>query len=137
MASVPLRTRQDRRLRELVTPEGLALPLVVASRGARAGALLLDLTIIFVSLLVIIFALVWVGIGTADVGLKRAGPALELLAVMGLLLLFLSRFGYFLVFELGPRGATPGKRALSDDRLPGRCVEICRHRTLNCGNSSI
>ena len=29
-----------------------------------------------------------------------------------ILLVFLSRYGYFLCFELGPRGATPGKRAL-------------------------
>jgi uncharacterized RDD family membrane protein YckC len=37
---------------------------------------------------------------------------MELILVSALLLVFLSRYGYFLWFELGPRGATPGKRAL-------------------------
>jgi uncharacterized RDD family membrane protein YckC len=32
--------------------------------------------------------------------------------VLLILLIFFSRYGYFLFFELGPRGATPGKRAL-------------------------
>jgi uncharacterized RDD family membrane protein YckC len=39
-------------------------------------------------------------------------PAVELVLVLFILLLFFSRYGYFLIFELGPRGATPGKRAL-------------------------
>jgi len=112
MASRALQPRPDRRQRALVTPEGLSLPLVIASRGARAGALLLDLTIIFGTVLVVVLTLVWVGIGTSQIDVKRAGPAVELLFIVLILLLFLSRFGYFLVFELGPRGATPGKRAL-------------------------
>ena len=112
MASRVLQQRPDRRQRALVTPEGLSLPLVIASRGARAGALLLDLTIIFGTVLVVVLTLVWVGIGTSQIDVKRAGPAVELLFIVLILLLFLSRFGYFLVFELGPRGATPGKRAL-------------------------
>jgi uncharacterized RDD family membrane protein YckC len=102
----------DRRQRALVTPEGLSLPLTIASRGARAGALILDLVIIFTSLIALIIVLAWIGLGVTDVGMKKAGPALELVAVLLLLILFLSRFGYFLVFELGPRGATPGKRIL-------------------------
>ncbi len=40
------------------------------------------------------------------------GPALELVIVIVILLMFLARYGYFLWFELGPRGATPGKRAV-------------------------
>ncbi len=35
-ASLALRRDVARRQRELITPEGLALPLTVASRGARA-----------------------------------------------------------------------------------------------------
>ena len=32
-----------KRARQLVTPEGIALPIVLASRGTRFGALVLDL----------------------------------------------------------------------------------------------
>ena len=39
-------------------------------------------------------------------------PAAELLMIVFILALFFSRYGYFLWFELGARGATPGKRLL-------------------------
>jgi uncharacterized RDD family membrane protein YckC len=112
MAPRPLKPGTGRRARDLVTAEGLSLPLTVASRAARAGALLLDLTAIVAGLLVLGIVLGFVGLGMSDIGRERAGPALELLIVLLILLLFLARFGYFLFFELGPRGATPGKRAL-------------------------
>jgi len=112
MARAPAIDRGDKRARELVTPEGLALPLKVASRGARAGALLLDLMFIYVSLLAFILALAGIGIGVLQVNLHRGNPALELVVVLLILVVFLSRFGYFLWFELGPRGATLGKRIL-------------------------
>ncbi|MBM3595963.1 MAG: RDD family protein, partial [Alphaproteobacteria bacterium] len=43
------RLRGSGRERMLVTPEGIALPITLASKGARAGALLMDL--VFVALL--------------------------------------------------------------------------------------
>jgi uncharacterized RDD family membrane protein YckC len=101
-----------KRHRDLITPEGLALPLTIASRGARAGALLLDLALIFAALLALIIFLGFIGIGVINADLDKPTPALELVLVLLVLLLFFSRYGYFLVFELGPRGATPGKRAL-------------------------
>ncbi len=107
-AALPL----DRRSRTLVTPEGVDLPLTLASRGARAGALLLDLLLVGGVLFALAALAVLIGHGLFAVDLTRARPALELLAVLGILVLFLARFGYFLLFELGPRGATPGKRAL-------------------------
>ena len=112
MTAVALRPDLVRRRRELVTPEGLALPLTIASRGARAGALLLDLTLLFVVLLLVIFALVAAGLGALDVDAENVSPAVEAILVLLVIFVFLSRYGYFLWFELGPRGATPGKRAL-------------------------
>lgn len=101
------------RQRELVTPEGLALGLTIASRGTRAGALLLDLAIIVFGMLAIFMTLAAIGFGLFDLeNLTAAGPVLEALGVLIILLLFLARHGYFLWFELGPRGATPGKRLL-------------------------
>ena len=101
-----------KRQRDLVTPEGLALPLTIASRGARAGALLLDLGTILLALFLLRVVLGLVGLGAIEADMEAASPAVELLLVLLILFLFLLRYGYFLYFELGPRGATPGKRAL-------------------------
>jgi len=99
--------------RELVTPEGLSLPVTLASRGARAGALVLDFAIIFVALFVFMLGMSAIGFGLFSAGdWDNAGPLVELLLVIIILVLFLGRYGYFLIFELGPRGATPGKRLL-------------------------
>ncbi len=111
-AAIHVRPDVAKRRRELVTPEGLALPLTIASRGARAGALLLDLALIFAALIAITIALVAMGLGVLDVESDNVSPAIELFLVLLVLVVFLSRYGYFLLFELGPRGATPGKRAL-------------------------
>ena len=44
----------------------------------------------------------------------KGDPLLDFLNVAGLMLLFLFRHGYFLIFELGPRGSTPGKRIMGN-----------------------
>ena len=102
-----------KRHRELVTPEGLALPLTIASRGSRAGALILDLLIIAFGAFAILLALGLIGINVLEASddgeLSGAG---EFFLVLIILFLFLARYGYFLFFELGPKGATPGKRLL-------------------------
>ncbi|MCL6251404.1 RDD family protein [Altererythrobacter sp. KTW20L] len=101
------------RRREMVTPEGLALPVTVAGRGARAGALLLDMIILFGGAFVVLLVLVAFGEGLAG---NRSGegqsPAEELATVALIMAFWLARYGYFLFFELGPRGATPGKRLM-------------------------
>ncbi|WP_408587503.1 RDD family protein [Novosphingobium sp.] len=102
----------DRRRRWLVTPEGVALPFVLTLRGARAAALLIDLFLIGAAMVVTSLALLWlaqgVGLNLSDKG--PAGHALQGLAVLWFLAMFLFRNAWFLAFELGPRGATPGKR---------------------------
>lgn len=112
MTAAVLRPDVARRRRELVTPEGLALPLTIASRGARAGALLLDLLLILVGFTVLGLVLGLMGLGALSLDEENLGPGAELILVLLILVMFLSRYGYFLWFELGPRGATPGKRAL-------------------------
>lgn len=111
-ASPGLRRGAARRRRELITPEGLALPLTVASRGARAGALVLDLAVMFFGLIAVTLLLLFSGSGIEAAATEDPGPAVELVLVVLILTVFLLRYGYFLWFELGPRGATPGKRAL-------------------------
>ena len=111
--SLPVDKSLQRRMRTLVTPEGLALPMVIAGRGARAGALMLDLAFITIGLIVVFMALAALGISIYGVeGGENGNPVIELVMVLFILLTFLARYGYFLWFELGPRGATPGKRLM-------------------------
>jgi uncharacterized RDD family membrane protein YckC len=106
--------RTSGRRRELITPEGIALPVVLASRGARFGALLIDLIVIVLSVVVVAIVLGFARAGVDDVvGAAKAGarsPAGDAIDITIILTMFVLRYGYFLLFELGPRGATPGKR---------------------------
>ncbi|MBW8753630.1 MAG: RDD family protein [Sphingomonadales bacterium] len=107
--------RRDGRGRVMITPEGVALPLTLASRGARAGALLLDLLFIGVLMFVTTLALLSIAGGAVGAGLNGnangpLGQLLQFLFILWIAAMFLFRNAYFLFFELGPRGATPGKR---------------------------
>lgn len=110
----PASTLDDRRQRMLLTPEGLALPFTVAQRGSRAGALLIDVTIIVFSLFAGVLGLVWMISGVLDgTSLdtdRMPSGAAEFLGILLTLFVFCTWYGYFLVQELGPRGATFGKR---------------------------
>lgn len=103
----------DRRLRRVVTPEGVALPFAIGSRAARASALLLDLLFIVGSMVGTTLLLAWVAGGFGGNRLDQNTPvahARQALAIAWIIAMFLYRNAYFLFFELGPRGATPGKR---------------------------
>lgn len=89
--------------RHIVTPEGVAVPVDLASRGDRLGALMIDLLAIYGSLTVV----------TLLAGLAASADfPLTWAITMVLLLSFLLRSFYFIVFELRWQGRTPGKRAL-------------------------
>ena len=114
-ASANDRLRRSGRERVMVTPEGVALPLTLASRGTRAGALILDL--FFIGLLMVVTTLCLIAVATGGLGagleLDDKGPLgqfLQFLFILWTAAMFLFRNAYFLFFELGPRGATPGKR---------------------------
>lgn len=100
--------------RVMVTPEGLALPFTIASVGARAGALVLDLVIIATSIFLIYLAIIGIGLGFAVSSdlfdSDDLNPIAEFIIVIIIMMLFLARYAYFMAFELGPKGATPGKR---------------------------
>lgn len=115
MASFAASRFDKARERMLVTPEGVALPVQIASKGARAGALLLDFLLIHGLMLLLTVLLLYLAFGV--LGLEwnggaqgKPGGALEFLAVLWIILMFLFRNAYFLYFELGARGATLGKR---------------------------
>ncbi len=116
MSSVKPSDRTNKRERLLVTPEGIAVPVTIASRASRVGALVIDILILSAGLIAILLFL-----GFAFGGLigdmessedGRISGAAEFLVILMILILFLARYGYFLGLELGPRGATLGKRAL-------------------------
>ncbi|MEM1131920.1 MAG: RDD family protein [Pseudomonadota bacterium] len=105
--------------RMLVTPEGVGLNISLASASARFGALMLDM--VFINLIYIAYFLVmfllFLGFGLGFEELFTANPEavnglLSILFVVTILFIFIVRNGYFLYFELGPRGATWGKRIL-------------------------
>jgi uncharacterized RDD family membrane protein YckC len=92
------------RVHEVVTPEGVALRLVVAAAGDRVGALLLDLLLVallVVALMVPLIVLAMSSVVSSDLVLAAA-----------LLAVFLVRTFYFTWFELAWQGQTPGKRRL-------------------------
>lgn len=106
------RQREDRRSREMVTPEGVSLPFLVASRTARAGALLLDLAILFLVAIGVTIALVYMADGVRSIDSPDDTAAGEFLFVIWTLFWFLLWNGYFIAMEMGPRGATFGKRVV-------------------------
>lgn len=115
------------RNRTVITPEGVALPLVLATRGARAAALLIDLALIGAAMIATTFTLIWIagGIGLKLQEIEANGPnarALQALVIVWIIAMFLFRNAWFLFFELGPRGATPGKR-VTGIRIAARGTE--------------
>ncbi|MEP3226252.1 MAG: RDD family protein [Parasphingorhabdus sp.] len=102
--------------RVMISPEGVPLNVTVATAGARAGALTLDILIILGLILgVTLFGIlvIWAfdsAFGT-DTVLEESGP-LSAVAVLWIISVFLFRNAYFLYFELGERAATWGKRAV-------------------------
>lgn len=114
MSRTPARSRAARMERTMVTPEGIALTITVASRGARFGALVIDLIFITLAMFATTLALLYIagGVTALDRELasgSAAGSVLKFLVIVWIVAMFLFRNAYFLFFELGPRGATPGK----------------------------
>ncbi len=103
-------------VRLLRTPEGIALRLHLAKRGDRVAAFMLDVMFIFIGLLVlVVLTLVLAGVvvgGARRMGDVLADAGLGIAGMIWLVGLFLLRNFYFVLFELRPRGDTPGKRML-------------------------
>ncbi len=115
-ARAPTKEIVNKRERVLITPEGIAVPVTVASRGARIGALILDFVILYLGMMLFFILITWIGGGLFEEIVESADDtvsgAAEFLFIVIVLFIFLARYGYFMSFELGPRGATFGKRAV-------------------------
>jgi uncharacterized RDD family membrane protein YckC len=101
-APQPIPTLRNTDRRVLVTPEGVDLQILIADVGARIGAVVIDLIIIITTLVASIFVFVWGGLAISG----------ELAISLFILFAFFLRNFYFLVFEMGPKAATPGKRLM-------------------------
>jgi uncharacterized RDD family membrane protein YckC len=102
----PFRRRGDKAPRSLkrsfVTPEGVDLRLELGTAGARAAAFMLDAVAMLLALILV----------TILVGLVGIAAKAEIMLILWMLGAFVLRFGWFSLFEMGGRGATPGKRLL-------------------------
>jgi uncharacterized RDD family membrane protein YckC len=88
--------------RGFVTPEGVDLQLELGTAGARAGAFMLD------SLMIVLILIVM----TIGLGFLVLASKAEWILILWLLGFFVLRNCWFSLFEMGGRGATPGKRML-------------------------
>jgi uncharacterized RDD family membrane protein YckC len=87
--------------RQIITPEGVPVPIEIANYGERLAAFTIDLTIwVLLTLAIYIPLLTLIG---------KTGGSLIAIAI-ALFIGFLIRNLYFMYFELAWRGATPGKR---------------------------
>jgi len=110
--------------RRFVTPEGVDLRLTLASAGERGAAFLLDILILAAVLVVFTILAAWLA--------ASGGEAVwEPIGIIWLLAFFVLRSGWFILFELTRRAATPGKRALGlrvvardGGRLTGEAVFV-------------
>jgi len=89
--------------REIVTPEGVSLPIALADRGERLVAFMLDF-LFWTCLTALAYLLV--------IPLLFGGATLGVAISAALFFAFLVRNFYFIHFELSWQGATPGKRLL-------------------------
>ncbi|PKP80198.1 MAG: RDD family protein [Alphaproteobacteria bacterium HGW-Alphaproteobacteria-18] len=97
--------RQSKLIRRLITPEGAAIRLKLATAAERAGAFLIDVAIqwaiVIATLFGLSFAMSGFGEGSANIAFA-----------FWLVFFFFVRNFYYIFFEIGQRAATPGKRAL-------------------------
>jgi uncharacterized RDD family membrane protein YckC len=106
---LPKPTGPAARLREFVTPEGVDLQLRIGDAGERAAAFLLDVMFILLILVGFTIATLMVAWALAHTGKVDVAQFIEVIWVLGFFLLINA---YFVVFELGPRAATFGKRIM-------------------------
>ncbi|MEO7690722.1 MAG: RDD family protein [Sphingomonas sp.] len=88
--------------RNFVTPEGVDLKLDLATAGARAAAFTLD----------VVFMLIILIVGSIAIALLLTAYEDSALGILWLFGFFTLVNGWFILFEMGGRGATPGKRIL-------------------------
>lgn len=100
MARPPSRSSIAGLRRRFITPEGVDLNIELGTAGARAGAFLLDGVLMLAVLI----------LATIAIGLMAFASRSILVVGLWIVGFFILRNGWFTLFEMGARGATPGKR---------------------------
>ena len=95
--------------RSFITPEGVDLKLELGSAGSRVGAFIIDMLLMVLTLTAMTLIIIYLLQGSRSGSFN--GTA-EFLSVVWLIGFFLLRNGWFALFEMGSRGATPGKRMI-------------------------
>lgn len=97
--------RVAKTVRRLLTPEGAAIRLKLASVSERAGAFMIDIAIQWAIVIATLLGLSFV------IGALSPGSA-NIAFAFWLVFFFFVRNFYYILFEIGQRAATPGKRIL-------------------------
>lgn len=97
--------RAAKTTRRLVTPEGAAIQLKLASAAERAGAFMIDVAIQWAIVIV-----TFLGLGAVASAMSLGGSNIAF--AFWLVFFFFVRNFYYIFFEMRQRGATPGKRVL-------------------------
>lgn len=92
-------------IHQVTTPEGAVLNLRVASASERASAFLVDFALMIALMLATVFVISIMASSVGFRGWQVAG------AIATVIVFFIRNF-YFILFELGRKAATPGKRTL-------------------------
>ncbi|WP_066588790.1 RDD family protein [Sphingomonas pruni] len=100
MARPPSRSSIAGLRRRFITPEGVDLNIELGTAGARAGAFLLD-GVLMLGVLIL---------ASIAIGLMAFASQSILMVGLWIVGFFTLRNGWFTLFEMGARGATPGKR---------------------------
>lgn len=108
MASSALKFRDLKR--SFITPEGVDLRLELGSAGSRAGAFMIDVVLMVIVLAAMSFGVFYLLLSTLKA--ESGDGVAQVMAVIWLIGFFVLRNGWFSLFEMGGRGATPGKRLL-------------------------
>jgi uncharacterized RDD family membrane protein YckC len=114
--------RVNKMVRVLVTPEGAALHLRLATAAERAGAFAMDVAIQWAIVIATLFGMMF---AASAMGFQNVNIAYA----FWLVFYFFVRNFYYIFFEIGRKAATPGKRALGlrvasrdGDRLTANAV---------------
>lgn len=108
MATKAVKIRSLRRT--FITPEGVDLRLELGSAGSRAAAFLIDFFLMVIFLVAMSLGALYLASGSGKSGASEG--VLEFIGVLWLIGFFVLRNGWFSLFEMGSRGATPGKRLM-------------------------
>ncbi|MFT3996191.1 MAG: RDD family protein [Asticcacaulis sp.] len=97
----------------VITPEGVSLSLRTASFGVRMAALIIDYLIMILAPFVLFIIFLILPFEHIDFRkMDMSHPFIQGMIILVLLIGFFLRSGYFMLFEMGPRAATPGKRLM-------------------------